>query len=113
MTEDIKEQLIALEAAIDAESKLWEEEIGAPPGAIVQFDAFLIDAYIHTLAIHLIDKGILDEDELTLEFRKQILQRMQAHRPGAKQAKMEALRQAIGVNNMQIPKSKPRNPFND
>jgi hypothetical protein len=76
--------------------KRWHEEIGAPPGAVVQFDAFMMDCKLHAVTAFLIEKGVIeDERELNNFIGRWMVNQMNAMFPQAKEAKLQALQMKL------------------
>ena len=89
--------------------KKWQDEIGAPPGAVMQFDLFMEDCMLHGLVQYLDDKGIIeDRHEFDNFIARWMIRRMQEEFEPAKKAKQEHMRRLLtdGLPAMTMPKGK-------
>lgn len=75
----IEVQITDANRAIEEELKKWEE-FGVHPGQVIQVDGFLLDTFVHALAQHLVEAGIIVEDDFTLVFKRRLLTALQTHR---------------------------------
>jgi len=104
---ELHDKIIATNALIEVELSKWEN-IGATPQN-VQVDMFILDAYLHSLADFLVQKGIIEDEEFTFHFKKRLLGNLIEFREGVVEPGMaEARRKEItnGMPGMDIPKKR-------
>lgn len=106
MDSDVNPRILELNEQLREELKLWEEECRCVPGDVIVFDNFLMDNYLTTLAHLLVEKGILDDEELTIAMKERQLESMRDHRPRVKEMRLKELQARLGAPTMGIPKSR-------
>jgi len=105
---DLEAELAEIVTDLEEEVQLWQEECGGMPGQIISFDMFMAHEYLHSLATFLIEKGVIDDAELTVWFKRHQLESMREHRKLFKRARQEELLKELQVPMMGIPRGKPR-----
>jgi hypothetical protein len=94
VNEQIKEELVN-----------WDKLHVSPKN--IEVDPFLLDAFINALVLHLSDKGIIEDEEFTLAFKKHLLNNLKNARENfVEPAVKEMNRRKIvdGLPRMDIPR---------
>src|SRR5687767_3169007 len=103
----MKEKIDAASDALGEELSKWEA-LGIDPANFVQFNLLVMDAYLTTAVALLVEKGILDDPELILAFKKRMIGNLEMHRANAEEivraANMEAIRRGQPLR--AVPKEK-------
>jgi hypothetical protein len=107
----LHQQILDISDLLREELHEWETEFNAVPGRVIFIDTFVLEQYLHSLATFLVDKGIVDDEEFTLHYKKRMLSSMKEHRVVVTKAKREAMRERLAVPTMAMPKKNPKNGF--
>jgi len=102
---DIKEQLDAVTADIEAEQELWKQARLPAPGQMWRMGDGEFQYHCHTEALVRLLKDIVGEDKMNLVYKQVILEELKTMRGAAKEVRSQMLRQNIvdGVNIIKPP----------
>lgn len=89
--DEIDRELRELKAKLDEENLRWMTLQISTVG--INVDAYLLDTQLMTLIRYLVGKGVIDEREINLEYRKFLLERLTAFREANAD---EIMRQRVG-----------------
>lgn len=104
---DPKERIIELNKEFEQEMDEWEK-MGVDPSIVINFNPQKMEMWVKATTKHLVEKGIIDEDEWVICFKETYIEALKAARPEVaeqvKQARMEAM--GINIPNMSVPRTR-------
>lgn len=104
MDDSLADQIQQKNHELTKEVQQWQL-LGVAPHQVVEINVLMLDTYINGIAEFLVEKGIVDDEELTLFFKTKMLNRLKQMREEVTPAIQAANRQKAGVDTFfDIPK---------
>lgn len=107
---ELSKQIDKANEVLGEELGKWEA-LGIDPNQFVKFNMILMDAYVTSLAEVLVEKGVIEDGELTLALKNRMILNLGKHREVAEEMRKKANLEAIrgGRPLMAVPNKKSLN----
>lgn len=97
MTElSVEDQIAEQNKLLEKEFDRWND-LGVVPEQVVEVNTLLTDIFVHSLASFFVEKGIVDDAEMTLFFKKRLLERLQKIREDTTPMIQQQRRAQLGI----------------